>query len=234
MAVGAPERAAAIAWLAPLPPPKMAKLEPVTVSPASGALATRATRSVLMAPATRTRPGAGSVGAVMASDFPDSGAGGRLWRSPADRARRHALRATRHRPAGGRRSAPGCRARRRPGRDPAPTARRDQLGRHTRAASATPWAAPRANCLLARRERRGWRRARDRGTRQTRRWRRPPKRRRSARLARLLPSPRAGPDRRGCRAASAETAPPVSPRSEAGSVRRRRVAASRRVWEGQA
>src|SRR5215217_9778279 len=100
IAVGAPERAAAIAWLAPLPPPKMAKEDPVTVSPASGALATRATRSVLIAPATKTGPGAGSPERVTAADLPDSGAGGRRWRSLADLARHHLRRARRRRPVG--------------------------------------------------------------------------------------------------------------------------------------
>ncbi len=55
-AVRAPERAAATAWFAPLPPPKTANDRPVTVSPASGARCTRATRSVLIAPATSTPP----------------------------------------------------------------------------------------------------------------------------------------------------------------------------------
>src|SRR3954470_20723464 len=99
MAVGAPERAAAMAWLAPLPPPKMAKVDPVTVSPASGALATRATRSVLMAPATRTGPDPRCAGPVMVSSLSDSGPGATRWRFHADRARHRARRAWRPRPA---------------------------------------------------------------------------------------------------------------------------------------
>src|SRR5918997_5637252 len=119
MTVSAPERAAAMAWLAPLPPPKMAKVDPVTVSPASGALATRATRSVLMAPATRTGPITEPAGSVIVSPLPDSGAGAIRWQFPSDRARRRARRAWHPRLVDDRRSAPGCRDWRRPGLDPA-------------------------------------------------------------------------------------------------------------------
>src|SRR3954466_15084068 len=120
MAVGAPERATAMAWLAPLPPPKMAKVDPVTVSPASGALTTRATRSVLIAPATRTDPELGPSAPVTVSSFFDSGPGATRWRFHADRARRRGRRAWPPRRAGARRSAPGCRARPRPGPDSGP------------------------------------------------------------------------------------------------------------------
>src|SRR3954471_9551794 len=105
MAVGAPERAAAMAWLAPLPPPKMAKVEPVTVSPASGALATRATRSVLMAPPTRTCPVV-----VTACRLPDSRAGALRTRSREDRASPAVPPAMLHRLADGRHSALACRS----------------------------------------------------------------------------------------------------------------------------
>src|SRR3954470_7714312 len=169
MAVGAPERAAAMAWLAPLPPPKMAKVDPVTVSPASGALATRATRSVLIAPATRTDPAPRPAAPVTFSSLFDSGPGATRWQFHADRARHRGRRAWPLRRAGAPRSAPGCRARPRPGPDSEPTARRAQPDRHIRAVSARPWAAHRASYPRAGNGRRDSRPARDRGTRGTRR-----------------------------------------------------------------
>ena len=52
----APARAAATAWLAPLPPGNCANLPPETVSPGAGRRSTYTTRSVLMLPKTYTRP----------------------------------------------------------------------------------------------------------------------------------------------------------------------------------
>ncbi len=48
----APARAAATAWLAPLPPGIVRNSRPVTVSPCWGAFATKATRSMLVLPST--------------------------------------------------------------------------------------------------------------------------------------------------------------------------------------
>jgi hypothetical protein len=49
-------RAAATAWLAPLPPPWRAKVPPATVSPARGSRPTETTRSTFTDPTTTTRP----------------------------------------------------------------------------------------------------------------------------------------------------------------------------------
>src|SRR5581483_9793567 len=54
----APRRAAATAWLAPLPPPPVRRSRPETVSPGVGRRGTKTTRSVLMEPTTAT-PGPG-------------------------------------------------------------------------------------------------------------------------------------------------------------------------------
>ncbi len=48
----APARAAATAWLAPLPPPWRSNVPPVTVSPARGSDGSRTTRSWLTDPTT--------------------------------------------------------------------------------------------------------------------------------------------------------------------------------------
>src|ERR1700747_1086334 len=50
-----PARAAATAWLAPLPPPKVLNSPPRTVSPGFGRRSQKTTRSVLDEPATSTR-----------------------------------------------------------------------------------------------------------------------------------------------------------------------------------
>src|ERR1700761_5541370 len=57
MATRAPIRAAATAWFPPLPPATCENSCPLMVSPGRGKCGARATRSVLMLPTTRTRPG---------------------------------------------------------------------------------------------------------------------------------------------------------------------------------
>ena len=54
--VGAPRRAAATAWFAPLPPWCLAWRPPITVSPGPGNRSTVTTRSTLIEPTTMTRP----------------------------------------------------------------------------------------------------------------------------------------------------------------------------------
>src|SRR3977135_1837612 len=54
--VGAPSFAAATAWFAPLPPGKYSTALPATVSPMRGCRSAVATTSMLMLPATKTRP----------------------------------------------------------------------------------------------------------------------------------------------------------------------------------
>jgi hypothetical protein len=61
IAVRAPRRAAATAWLAPFPPGTVENPLPATVSPGKGSRATRATRSMLRLPTTTTS------GALMAA-----------------------------------------------------------------------------------------------------------------------------------------------------------------------
>src|ERR1700722_4591735 len=56
IATRAPMRAAATAWLPPLPPATCENSCPLMVSPGRGKCGERATRSVLMLPTTRTRP----------------------------------------------------------------------------------------------------------------------------------------------------------------------------------
>src|SRR5690242_15446922 len=63
MATEAPNRAAATAWLPPLPPPCLPNVPPVTVSPGEGRRSTATTRSVLIDPTTTTR-GWGTAGRV--------------------------------------------------------------------------------------------------------------------------------------------------------------------------
>ena len=52
----APSRAAATAWLPPLPPWMVSSRSPSTVSPGLGSSRTRTTRSMLMLPSTATVP----------------------------------------------------------------------------------------------------------------------------------------------------------------------------------
>ena len=61
-AVAAPARAAATAWLQPLPPRKRWKDVPATVSPGPGRLGTRTVRSVMKLASTATRPWRGVTG----------------------------------------------------------------------------------------------------------------------------------------------------------------------------
>src|SRR3954447_19814154 len=56
MVTSAPSRAAATAWLAPLPPPWRAKVAPDTVSPGAATSSAPTTRSTLTEPTTSTRP----------------------------------------------------------------------------------------------------------------------------------------------------------------------------------
>ena len=169
---------------------------------------TRATRSVLIDAGDEDRPGRGTVPDASSSPAPSvRAARTSQWRSRADRARPFRARARRRRPAGGRRSAPRCRDRRRRGRSSGRTARRDRRARRTRAASATAAVARPASSLRAGRARRARIRATDRGNRQTRRSSPAARRRRAPPPGRCQSSRRAAPGRRACRVGVRMAAP---------------------------
>ena len=81
IATRAPWRAAATAWLAPLPPPSVSKPLPVSVSPGAGRRGVRMRRSMFRLPTTSTSAGGAAKGSLIGvSWIADQGAG--LPRSP--------------------------------------------------------------------------------------------------------------------------------------------------------
>ena len=124
MKVGAPARAAARAWFAPLPPSTIEKRSPITVSPGRGSGDANAVRSALMLPTTATPPGTRHARSQYPGTAPDCQNGRVL--EPMTAADEAAVTAQLERPprgvAGVAYRCPCGTARR--GRDPAPAGRR--------------------------------------------------------------------------------------------------------------